>query len=403
MRRRGVTSPWRGLGARLGATLVGAGLALSLIVGMQVPLLGQPAQAQVHLPRLSAPRARVVWPSAGSAAVLIPSLGVSESVRDATVPIASLTKMMTAYVVLQRLPLAPGQSGPCLSVTGSDVASYQYMQSTDQSSVPVQIGESLCELQLLQGLLVHSADNYAVMLADVVAGDQANFVDLMNQTARAMGLRQTHYADASGYDPASVSSALDQARLAALLMRSALVRSIVRLSQVSLPVGGVEDSYTPYVGTRHVIGVKSGRTSAAGGCDVLAMNLTSGASTRVIYAVVLGQRGGDLLGPAGQAALALARSAGAQVRTWSLGRDRVLGRVGWADSTTPVHAAHSLSLSWWAPRGPLTFTSRLRVERSALHAGQIVGEVLISGPVRARVQLVAGHAATPPSIWQRLR
>ena len=222
------------------AMVLGAALALGGMLAMQVPLSGEAASATLQLSRLGSTQVSggVQWPSVGSASLLIPSLGVSESVRNAVVPIASLTKMMTAFVVLRKYPLAPGEMGPCVTVSASDYATYEYMKSTDQSNVPVVVGESLCESQLLNGLLVHSADNYAAMLADFVSGSQSNFVALMNETAHVLGMRQTTYADASGYDPASMSSALDQARLASVLMQSPVVRDIVRQSSVVLPVGG---------------------------------------------------------------------------------------------------------------------------------------------------------------------
>jgi D-alanyl-D-alanine carboxypeptidase (penicillin-binding protein 5/6) len=66
----------------------------------------------------------------------------------------------------------------------------------------------------LNGLLVHSASNYAVLLANMVSGNTTTFVGLMNQAAATLGLTGTTYADVSGYDPGSVSTALDQAQLA---------------------------------------------------------------------------------------------------------------------------------------------------------------------------------------------
>jgi serine-type D-Ala-D-Ala carboxypeptidase (penicillin-binding protein 5/6) len=385
--------------------ILGTSIAGGIIVAMQLPLLGGAATATMSLRALdpSTTVAALAWPSQGSAALYIPSLGVSRSVRDATVPIASLTKMMTAFVVLQKLPLSIGQVGPCVTVSASDVATYDYMKSTDQSSVPVVAGETLCESTLLTGLLVHSADNYAAMLGDMVAGDQTSFVALMNETAHVLGLTQTTYADVSGYDPASVSSALDQARLANLLMASPLVRSIVVQPSVELPVGGLENSYTPYVGTNNVIGVKSGRTSQAGGCDVMAMTFNEGATSEVLYAVVLGQRGGDLLGPAGDAALALARSALTHVQHLSLRRGQVVGRVGWTGSHTSVVLGDSATLWWWGDSPVVPVTVSLTGGAGRIRAGQRVGSIAITGPVRATLPLLAQRSAAPLTLLQRLR
>lgn len=394
-----------GVVTRVLAAALGAVLALGGMLAMQMPLRGEAASATLSLSRLGSTQVSggVAWPRVGSAALYIPSLGVSESVHNAVVPIASLTKMMTAFVVLEKLPLAIGETGPCVTVTPSDYATYEYMKSTDQSNVPVVVGESLCEFQLLDGLLVHSADNYAAMLADLVSGSQTDFVALMNETARVLGLRQTTYADASGYDPASVSSALDQARLADVLMQLPVARAIVDQASIVLPVGGVEPSYTPYVGTNNVIGVKSGRTSEAGGCDVMAMTFPRGATSDVLYAVVLGQRGGDLLGPAGDAALALARSALAHVQHVRLARGQVVGSVGWPNSRTPIVLGAPAEFWWWGRSSRVPLHISLRRVSGAITRGERVGTLDVAGPVRGSYALIARHRAAPPTLWQRLR
>ena len=98
----------------------------------------------------------------------------------------------------------------------------------------------------------------------------------MNEEAQTLGLTGTTYVDVTGLSSDDVSTPLDQARLAVLLMKSPLVRSIVDQTSVTLPFAGVEDSFTPDVGIDNVIGVKSGRTLAAGGCDVMAMTFQDG-------------------------------------------------------------------------------------------------------------------------------
>jgi len=267
--------------------------------------------------------------------------------------------------------------------------------------VAVADGESLCELDLLNGLLVHSASNYAVLLADMVAGNVTSFVALMNQSASALGLVGTHYADVSGFSDLSVSTALDQGRLAALLMESPLVRAIVDQSTVTLPYAGTVDTFTPYLGVDNVVGVKSGRTAEAGGCDVMAMTFVDGTSTKIAYAVVLGQQGGDLLGPAGEAALALDQSATTE-HTILLSRGTIVGTLGWGASRTNVIVGHVASFSWWTAKDTFSASVHLRRISSAVHPGESVGYVLVAGASGRRVPLIASGRAAPPSLWQRV-
>jgi cytoskeletal protein RodZ len=81
------------------------------------------------------------WPRQGSAAFAIPQVAVSgATVSQPVVPIASLTKMMTALVTLRLRPLAVGAAGPCVTVTAADVDLYRHMQRTDLSSALVVAG-----------------------------------------------------------------------------------------------------------------------------------------------------------------------------------------------------------------------------------------------------------------------
>jgi hypothetical protein len=87
-----------------------------------------------------------------------------------------------------------------------------------------------------------------------------------------------------------------------------IVDQIVALTHVALPYNGVVISYTPFIGLANVVGIKSGFTNPAGGCDVMAVKVTIGSNTFLTYAVVLGEHGGNALGIAGDDALALSRS-----------------------------------------------------------------------------------------------
>ncbi len=252
----------------------------------------------------------LAWPSSGSAAILVPQLSVSaSSPNQPRQPIASLTKLMTAWVVLHRLPLSGSETGPCEVVNGNDMALYEYDEATDQSGVPIALGEQLCERTLLRGMLVHSAGDYAQLLAALTGLSQATFVNVMNQTAKALGLHQTHYVDVTGISTGDVSTAANQVMVAADLMtQEPVVRSIVILQEVALPLAGVVQSYTPFTGQGNVIGVKSGYTNEAGGCDAMAMVDLIGTTSYTTFAVVLGEHSWNALGLAGSDALLLSHS-----------------------------------------------------------------------------------------------
>jgi serine-type D-Ala-D-Ala carboxypeptidase (penicillin-binding protein 5/6) len=186
---------------------------------------------------------------------------------------------------------------------------YDYDVASGQSNARIVLGERICEGTLLRGLLVHSAGDYSQLLLSIIGWSPSTFVRVMNANARALGLTRTHYVDLTGISPADQSTAADQATLAVDLMTvEPIVDHIVALPHVSLPENGVVVSYTPLIGTANVVGVKSGYTNSAGGCDVMAVKVTIGANSFLTYAVVLGEHGANSIGKAGSAALALTRA-----------------------------------------------------------------------------------------------
>jgi D-alanyl-D-alanine carboxypeptidase (penicillin-binding protein 5/6) len=285
-------------------------------------------------------RGHLPWPATGQGAVAVLGSGlVARSPREREVPIASLTKMMTALVLLQDHPLALGEHGPVLRMTRADAATWVADSQAGDSTLPVRAGERLTEYQLLEGLLIPSGDNIATLLARWDAGSVAAFVKKMNAEARALGLDHTHYADASGLDPASRSTAADQAVLATQLMRDPVVRQIVVHPSLPFPVAGTIWNYNPALGTDGIIGVKSGFTGQAAGCLVTAAYRAIGGQAVLVVTAVLGQPLG--LGEAAQADEALLSSSSASlVRYRLVPASGVIGvaHVPWSSSAVPVDA-----------------------------------------------------------------
>lgn len=283
------------------------------------------------LPAVMPAKDKLPWPKQGSAAISIPALNVqAQSPSQPVQAIASLTKMMTTWVVLHQLPLAYSQRGPCLIVNAAEVASYHFDVATDQSTAAIKVGETLCEGTLLRGLLVHSAGDYAQLLVTLMGMTESQFVNQMNKDAIAFDMTNTHYVDYTGISPYDRSTAHDQAIIAvALMTNEPIVRSIVSLPQVKLPVAGVVVSYTPLVGRDGVVGVKSGYTSLAGGCDVMTINYNLNGTIITTYAVDLGQHGWDALDIAGDVNLLLSHSLRAQFAREVTSTGETVAWTGW--------------------------------------------------------------------------
>jgi len=245
----------------------------------------------------------VPWPADGQAALEIEGVGsLGSSGVDGPVPIASLAKVMTAYLVLKQDPIGDGDRGFTVTMGHNEVADYRQRLGTDQSVVSVQDGEVMDERQLLEALLLPSANNIAVVLAVHEAGSVDGFVHRMNDAATDLGMDQTTYTYPSGLDEGTVSTAPDQLRLVRAALREPAFADIVQLPSTSLPVVGEVENTNPLLRVDGFVGVKTGSDDAAGGCLAFAaVRSVRGHQVKVV-GVVLGQRGDQLIDAAGEAA-----------------------------------------------------------------------------------------------------
>lgn len=276
-------------------------VALAVIIGGVVRYLGAvppPSAVMANLSVSFPGRVNLKLPSGDEATVSIKNLGVAESVGgNAPIAIASVTKMMSAYIILKDHPLLLGQQGPSITVTAQNVSTYRAELSQNDSVVAVRQGEKITELQALEATLIPSGDNIVQMLAVWDAGSQKAFVAKMNAEAKVLGLSATHYAGPSGVNPASVSTAYDQTKLADVVMKNPVFAQIVGMPQTTLPVAGVVYNVNGDLGRNGIVGVKTGWVPAGGASFVFATNLHLPASisdaTGPLQAIgtIMGQQG----------------------------------------------------------------------------------------------------------------
>ena len=235
------------------------------------------------------------WPSSGEAAATVDGVGTVGQVRGSqSVPVAGLAELLAAYVVLSDHRLAPGGDGPAIPVTADAFAAYQVGQARQETEVPIAAGESLTELQALEGLLVDSGADMATVLADWDAGSVSAFVAKMNAAASMLGLHSTHITDPSGVDPATTSTAEDLVRLGEASLSIPVLRQLVSLAQASVPMTTVV--YNPNFDLGHdgIIGIKTASDSSAQGCYLFAAQQNIGGKDVTVIGAVLGQQGGAL-------------------------------------------------------------------------------------------------------------
>lgn len=222
---------------------------------------------------VSSPAMAADEPTVGAkAAYVIDSAGTIHFGKRETkrVPVASLVKIMTAYVVLSE-----GRLTDTITITETDV---KYAARGGAATAGLRKGERFTTRDLLYALMLPSGADAANALARHYGPGKPAFIAKMNRTARALGLTDTRYTNADGMPtPAGgYSTAVDQARLAQLALRSSVFTTVVGSKAHKVTKTKVHRAHTwrntNKLLTRadDVLGVKTGYTDAAGYCLLFA-------------------------------------------------------------------------------------------------------------------------------------
>lgn len=391
-------------------SLVVVVLAAGAFVGFQltrgVPSPGVRSALPVSIRVPGAPPA-LPWPARGEAVVGLAGQGaLGSSGGNAPVPIASVTKMMSALVILRDHPMGPADPGPPVAITPADVDQYNVAVAGKESAVKVTPGEMITERQMLDALLVGSADNISSVLANWDAGSEAALLAKMNAAAAAFGMQATHYVDLNGLNAATVSTASDQLTLVQAAMAVPTFAAIVRQPEVTLPVAGRVFNFNRLVGKDGVMGVKTGNTMAAGSCWVFAADRVVAGQHVTVLGVVLGQPGPAAPQPALDSGRALLDAAGASLASVTAvpaGQPAATVSAAWVGGSVPASTGAPVSFLGW-PGMQVQTQFQPRQVGSSFPAGTIVGTLTVRAAGQAHQVPVKATSSLPgPSLQWRLR
>ncbi|MEV3968121.1 D-alanyl-D-alanine carboxypeptidase [Streptomyces sp. NPDC050698] len=294
----------------------------------------------------------IPWPTQGQAALDVQGIGTfGSSGEQKPVPIASVAKVMTAYLVLRDHPLKSGEDGPKIPI---DQAAQDQSDAGQESTVDVTKGDKITEREALESILIASANNVARLLARWDAGSEKAFVRKMNDAAKDLGMKNTTYTDPSGLNNTTVSTAVDQVKLARAAMQQPAFREVAAMMSYVDYKGTKHDNWNRLVGSNDVTGIKTGTTTSALGNLVFAARKdVNGETHRIIGAVVRQPAGGPdntILGAALHEGDKLIRAAqGALESATILKKGDV---VGYADDglggRTPVAVTEDVTAVGWA-------------------------------------------------------
>ncbi len=294
----------------------------------------------------------IPWPSSGQAALDVQGIGSFGSSGDQKpVPIASVAKVMTAYVILRDHPLKSGADGPKIKI---DQAAEDQSQAGQESTVNVFEGDSISQREALESILIASANNVARLLARWDAGSEKAFVEKMNAAAEDLGMTNSTYTDPSGLNNTTVSTAVDQVKLAKAAMTEPAFREVAAMMSYDDYKGVNHSNWNHLVGHNDVVGIKTGTTTSALGNLVFAAKKDVDGETRTIVGAVVRQPAGGadntILGAALDSSDKLIRAAQDTLESSTIVKKGTV--VGYVDDglggRTPVVATQDVKAVGWA-------------------------------------------------------
>lgn len=366
----------------------------------------RPVAGQFHQ---SAEFSTLSWPTAAQAsqsAVGVVGTDILETHGKQTpVPIASTAKVLTALVVLNKIPLPLGQPGPTITLTDKDVALYAAYHAGNGSVIPVQPGEQINQYQMLQAIMLPSANNIADTLAIWAFGSLQAYGDAAKQYLKQHGLNATTVgSDASGLSPTTTSTAHDLVRLGELAMQNPVLASIVGQATASgIPLTTEVKNVNFLLGTDNIVGVKTGNTDEAGGVFIAAARTTVNYKPVTIVTALAGAPSIFAALKYSQPLIHTAQTNFQSVTVVKAGT--VVGHYvqSWGDTINAVTKADLAGTAW---RGTIiTASNDLKPVTVIDNSPQTAGRLTVNKPLfgdSENIPVVLDKAATHPSIWWRL-
>lgn len=279
------------VGGRIGATVLALGLLTTTgyVAAAALAPLDPIAAELVATPVVETPEATVSLPSYGASAIgdadsehIYAAVGLDESR-----PIASVTKVVTALVVLEAHPIADGHDGAAIPLTQDDARLVSQYAAINGTTAPVRVGSTISQRSVIELMIVHSANNYAETLAVWAFGSVEAYLAAAREWLDAKGLDAIRIADTTGFSPDNTGTPRALLRLARLAIAEPVIAAAARLPQVTAVGVGTFANRNLILGVDGVTGLKTGTLRASGASLLFSADHDGPESVQRLVGVVL--------------------------------------------------------------------------------------------------------------------
>jgi D-alanyl-D-alanine carboxypeptidase (penicillin-binding protein 5/6) len=383
-----------GLGVIL-ATLIYLPMTLLAPVKPSLVTVSAPTEATPEVPELAFPR----YGASAIGAVGYPGV-LAHDGSTKPLPMASITKVITALVVLDKHPLAVGEAGPTATMTAADAALYGTYLAQNGTVSTVSAGMTFTERQLLELTLIKSANNYTTSMAVWAFGSQEKFLKAARAWLAEQGLDRIVIKEPTGIDRSNVAPAAQLIELGRIALTHPVIAEIVATKSAAVPPLGVLPNTNELLGRHGVDGIKTGTLDDFGANLLFSADYLVGESTVTVIGVVLGGPDHDVID---RDIVKLLDSAVANFTEVEVAADAeafATYTAIWGDSVAAVATDRATLLTWaGAPVTVEVVTEEVRTGT----AGEDVGDLIFtSGPTTVQVDLELGADLDDPGAWWRL-
>ena len=342
------------------------------------------------------------FPDFGAAAVgAVGFDGTFASSGDTTaLPIASITKVITVLVVLDAKPLEAEEKGPAVAITQADVALWNKQVAQNGSVAPVRAGISLTERELMDLILIKSANNYSETLVNWAFGSEKAYLPIARKWLKENDLANTSLADSTGFLPGNKATSADLVELGKIALSHPVVSDIVKTKRVVIPHIGEINNTNDLLGKSGVDGIKTGTTEDAGACLLFSADYTIGEQTVTVVGVMLGGKNHPLLNDRIKKLLKTVKASFHEVTLATDGQVFASYSTPWGDTSHAVAAEASTVLVWGeTPVTLLVNADDVTTATSGEDAGELTFTV---GDDTVVVPLELNKTVDDPGPWWRL-
>lgn len=383
----------------------GLGLLLASLIYLPLTLFAplHPAVVVVDAPEEPTPEVPdLVFPSYGASAVgAIGYPGVlAQSGVTTPLPMASISKIVTALVVLEAHPLAVDEQGPVITMSSADAALYNTYLAQNGTVANVRAGMTFTERQLLELTLVKSANNYTMSLVLWAFGSQDAFIAATNAWLADHRLTDIVMIEPTGINPANVGPADQLVELGRIALAHPVVADIVARKTADIPQVGVLPNTNQLLGISGIDGIKTGTLDRYGANLLFSADYLVGETPITVIGVVLNGPNHDVIDRDILALLETVVGNFTEVEVAADDEPFATYEAVWGDTAQAVAAARTTLLTWAGE--PITTTVVMEEVRVG-QAGEDVGDVIFeSGPMRVVIDLELAVDLEDPGPWWRL-